>query len=115
MDDLNSDFFGRKLETINVRGEKIEQQHCPNQITAGQNQRDFVAEQIESENNPLAETARLRVVKSLVHLCERADEHEQDRERQQDHRQPQRGENFDGLVQEKFQGVSELSCKCKRN
>jgi hypothetical protein len=94
-------FFDRQLKTIDVRGDEVEHQQRADEIAAGQEERDSVPEHIESEDEPLAEVARLRVVKPLVHLRERADEHEQDRERQQNHREPQRDEDIDQPVNER--------------
>ncbi len=101
MGELDADFFCRELKAAEVRRDEVEQQHRPDKIAAGQEQRDSPPEHIKSENEPLAEIARLRVVKPLVHLRERADEHEQDGERQQNHREPQRSEDFNHPVNER--------------
>jgi hypothetical protein len=45
--------------------------------------------------------ARLRLIKPLVHLRERAEEHENDGKRQQHNREPQRRENVDQPVSER--------------
>ena len=107
--ELDADFFWRQLKTINVRGDKIHQQHRAEQIAARQNQRDFVAENVRADHHPLLEIMRLRAVKPLVRLRQRAHEHEDDGERQQRDGQLQRREETDDFFNEhRFAGFCEL-------
>ena len=94
MCELDADLFFRQLKPVDVRRHQIQQQQRAEQITAGNDDRKFFAKQIRTEDEPLVEIARLRVVKPLVHLGDGADEHEQNPERQQHDRQPQRGEGL---------------------
>jgi hypothetical protein len=80
------------------------------EITAGQNERQPVTKHRDARELQRAQReadkhgskkARLRLIQTLVHLRERAEEHENDGKRQQNNREPQRREGVDQPVSER--------------
>ena len=90
---LDADFFGRQLKTIDVRRDKVHQQHHADKIAAGKKEGEISAEQMRADDDPLPEIMRLRRVKPVVHLRQRADEHHHDGARQQHAGELERREN----------------------
>src|SRR5580692_9493279 len=87
-----------ELKAMDVRGDEIDEQHSADEITAGKN-RDMPARALRPPpNQETAEPARLCLVKPLVHLRERPQEYEFHRERQANHREAQRTEEFEELL-----------------
>jgi hypothetical protein len=92
--DLDTDFSGRELEATDVRREQIDYEERADKIAAGEDERNFPAEQIKAQDNPLIEIMRLDIVKALIHLRECADKDQHNSEGQQDDREPERREKF---------------------
>ncbi len=93
-------FFTGQLKTIDVRRDQIHQQQRPDEVAAGQDERNLPAEEMQSQDKPLPEVMRLRRVKPFIHLGQRADEHQDDGERQQGDGQLERRENRDDFFNE---------------
>src|ERR1019366_6599776 len=95
--DLDAELLRRKFKTVNVRRDQVHQQQRADKITAGQQQRDFFAEEMRADHQPLLEIMRLRAVKPFIRLRDGADEYDDNRERQQHDREFQRREKLDNF------------------
>ena len=87
MRDVNAKLLPGEFETRDVRRNQIHQQRDAYKISAGQYERHMMAKHAGADNNPLFEIARLRLVQPFVRLRHRADPHEDNAEREQNHRQ----------------------------
>ena len=88
--ELDADFFGRELKPADVGADEVDQQQRAEQIAAGEQQRNLMAEKTRSHHQPSLEVMGLRAVQPLIRLGDGADEHEDDSERQQHDHEPQR-------------------------
>jgi hypothetical protein len=101
MREVNADFSPGPLESFDVRRDEVHEQHHPEQITAGQENREVISEERNAPDKPLLKITLLRDVKAFIRLRDRADPDKDEAERQAGDGEAKRREKFPNM----FHGV----------